>query len=674
MLSNKYRPKKFADLIGQEILVETIKNAISLNRIANAFLLTGSHGIGKTSAARLIAMLINCEKQSQENCGKCESCIAIEKSCHPDILEIDAASHTGVDDVREIIDNACYLPVSAKYRVYIIDEVHMLSGSAFNALLKLLEEPPEHIKFIFATTEKKKLPLTIISRCQHFALKRLSIDILTQHLSDILLKENVTAEHDALKMIANFANGSARDALSLLDQVIAYSQSSETITLDNVKKIFGVSDKMHLLNILKNLLGGRLQESLLLFKELYDAGNEPTLALQNLLEILHLLIRLKLDSDYESFEYSANAIKEANLLASSVSLEFLNRAWQVLAKGSAEMVFTSNYYMTAEILLIRISCLSNLPSPAEAVRNIELQPLSSYEFEDVNDKKFCENLGKTSTNSTELNSTNTNNKTSTNSTELNSTNTNNKTSTNSTELNSTNTNNKTSTNSTELNSTNTNNKTSTNSTELNSTNTNNKTSTNSTELNSTNTNNKTSTNSTELNSTNTNNKTSTNSTELNSTNTNNKTSTNSTELNSTNTNNKTSTNSTELNSTQFSLSEKDISAKDIYDISNVKRFDDLILLCKRQDQVILSCYLKSNVRMLNFTEGFVELLATDVAAGDYINKNLAKYLQNWTKKQWKILVKYDINSSESEFLLKFNVIRNIIELFNCSVHEIILVK
>lgn len=554
MLANKYRPKKFADLIGQEILVETIRNSIALDRVANAFLLTGSHGIGKTSSARIIAMAINCKDYVQEPCGECESCVAIKKSCHPDILEIDAASHTGVDEIREIIDNACYLPVSARYRVYIIDEVHMLSNSAFNALLKLLEEPPEHIKFIFATTEKKKIPLTIISRCQNFFLKRLTIESLSQHLLNILVKENVQAEQNALRMVASFSGGSVRDALSLLDQVISYSQRSCAITAEEVKEIFGISDKTQLLDILENLLAGKADRALSLFKKLYESGNEPVLALQHILELLHLLIKLKVNSYYESVEYSEDLIKRANALVPSLSLEFLNRAWQVLARGIAEINLTSNYYMAAEILLIRLSCLSSLPSPAEVIKSFQQNSIASAEseagLEEIHDnpgsvrgaqeKNFSRSAAVI--------------------------------------------------------------------------------------------------------------------------------------------NNNVLISSKERTKSKKDKERIDYPVTSINNSSSFNGFDELISLCKEKNQMILSCYLRSNAKLINFTEGSIELLVSDAVAADYIKSTLAQCLKNWTKKHWKVLVRCSVNDlnsdsdADSKFLLKFDIMRSIIDLFDCSVHDINLVN
>ncbi|GFZ85423.1 DNA polymerase III subunit gamma/tau [Rickettsiales bacterium] len=544
MLANKYRPRKFADLIGQEILVETIKSAISLDRVANAFLLTGSHGIGKTSSARIIAMAINCQNYAQEPCGECESCTAIKKSCHPDVLEIDAASHTGVDEIREIIDNACYLPVSARYRVYIIDEVHMLSNSAFNALLKLLEEPPAHIKFIFATTEKKKVPLTVISRCQNFALKRLTAESLSQHLLSILVKENVQAEQNAAKMVASFAGGSVRDALSLLDQVISYSQRSHAITAEEVKEIFGISDKTQLFDIMESLLAGRTEQALSLFKNLYESGDDPVLALQHILELLHLLIRLRLSANYESVEYSENLIKRATTLAPLLSLEFLNRAWQVLARGVAEINLTTNYYMAAEILLIRLSCLSSLPSPAEVIKNLQQNsptPAKSEKKYDGPGSIKSPQEQNFSRSTTVIN------------------------------------------------------------------------------------------------------------------------------------------NDLSASSKAGAESKKDRECIDDPATSinsfSFNSFDGLISLCKEKNQMILSCYLRSNAKLINFREGFVELLADDAVAEDYIKSTLAKCLKKWTKKHWEVSVRRNVDDSnaDSRFLLKFDIVRTIIDLFDCSVHDINLV-
>ena len=283
----KYRPRKFSDLIGQELIVQTIKNAIKLKRIANAYLLTGVRGVGKTTSARIIAMSLNCQtidvdKESfQEPCGECENCISISESRSVDVLEMDAASRTGISDIRELIEGVQYAPISSKYKIYIIDEVHMLSTAAFNGLLKTLEEPPPHVKFIFATTEVRKIPTTILSRCQRYDLKRVEPGSLSKYLNEICSKENISIDEGALKILFRAADGSVRDALSLLDQSIAYSEGN--VSEDLVKEMIGLNDPTQILDLLKLIIEGRTEDSLKKINELYDHGADPILLLKDLL-------------------------------------------------------------------------------------------------------------------------------------------------------------------------------------------------------------------------------------------------------------------------------------------------------------------------------------------------------------------------------------------------------
>lgn len=298
VLARKYRPQNFEDLLGQDALVQTLTNAIQNNRLHHAYILTGIRGVGKTTTARLIARALNCTGADGKGgptihpCGVCDNCKAIAAGRHMDVMELDAASHTGVDDIRELLDSARYAPTNARYKVYIIDEVHMLSKGAFNALLKTLEEPPAHVKFIFATTEIRKVPVTILSRCQRFDLQRLSVETLTQLFTKILANENITAETEALDIIAKAADGSARDGLSLLDQAIVLSNGN--INTDVVKKMLGLADRSQTLTLFENLVNGNMEAVLKDISEQYTNGATPMIVLQDLINITHDLAKVKI--------------------------------------------------------------------------------------------------------------------------------------------------------------------------------------------------------------------------------------------------------------------------------------------------------------------------------------------------------------------------------------------
>src|SRR5215469_4547948 len=295
VLARKYRPSDFTGLIGQDALVKTLSNAFATGRIAHAFMLTGVRGVGKTTTARIIARALNCigpdGKRSEPTihpCGVCEPCISISESRNVDVQEMDAASRTGIDDIREIIEGVRYAPVAARYKVYIIDEVHMLSKQAFNGLLKTLEEPPPHVKFVFATTEVRKVPVTVLSRCQRFDLRRIETDELVAHLSAIAKKEDVAVEQAALALIARAAEGSARDALSLLDQAIAHGESAK-IDAAMVREMLGLADRGRVLDLFEKTMSGRIAAALDELKELHDRGADPLAVVQDLLEIVHFL-------------------------------------------------------------------------------------------------------------------------------------------------------------------------------------------------------------------------------------------------------------------------------------------------------------------------------------------------------------------------------------------------
>ncbi len=375
VLARKYRPSSFAHLRGQEFLVTTIVNAIKLNRVAHTFLLTGIRGGGKTTTARIIAKTLNCTSPIIDEklvipCGACPNCLAASADKHPDIIELDAASRTGVNDIREIIENTHYLPLLGKYKIYIIDEVHMLSTSAFNALLKTLEEPPAHVKFIFATTELRKIPITILSRCQRFELRRLNLKQLVAHLTDILDQENITADIDALQLIAAHAEGSVRDSLSLLDLVIANANNSQ-ITKEQVKNLLGYSDNTQIIALLEAIIAGDSKIALNAIKEFYYNGKDLLNSLQQLMELIHNISKIKLNPDEIALEYSQAELEQLAKLAEQSSIITLTILWQMLLKGISEIQMANNQLMAAEMIVIRLCYLSNIPTPAALIEKIE---------------------------------------------------------------------------------------------------------------------------------------------------------------------------------------------------------------------------------------------------------------------------------------------------------------
>jgi DNA polymerase-3 subunit gamma/tau len=377
VLARKYRPQDFTGLIGQEALVRTLKNAFAMGRIAHAFMLTGVRGVGKTTTARIIARALNCIGPDGKNtaptihpCGVCEPCVAIAESRHVDVQEMDAASRTGIDDVREIIEGVRYAPASARYKVYIIDEVHMLSKQAFNGLLKTLEEPPPHVKFIFATTEIRKVPVTVLSRCQRFDLRRIETDELVRHLETIAKSENVNIETPALASIARAAEGSVRDALSLLDQAIAHGDGG-AITADGVREMLGLVDRARVLDLFEKVLGGRVAEALNDLAALYDRGADPLAVMQDLLEITHFLTRIKVAPGAEGFfdGGSGEAVRAAEM-AAKLTVPSLTRAWQILLKGLFEVRDATRPIAAAEMALIRLAYAADLPPTDKLVREL----------------------------------------------------------------------------------------------------------------------------------------------------------------------------------------------------------------------------------------------------------------------------------------------------------------
>ncbi|MGD0190863.1 MAG: DNA polymerase III subunit gamma/tau [Rhizomicrobium sp.] len=381
VLARKYRPQDFTGLIGQEALVRTLKNAFATGRIAHAFMLTGVRGVGKTTTARIIARALNCigpdgtrKEPTISPCGVCDPCIAIAESRHVDVQEMDAASRTGIDDVREIIEGVRYAPASARYKVYIIDEVHMLSKQAFNGLLKTLEEPPPHVKFVFATTEIRKVPVTVLSRCQRFDLRRIETPELVEHLSSIATQENVSIEPAALALLARAAEGSVRDALSLLDQAIAHEEGT-TIAADSVRSMLGLADRGRVLDLFERVLGGRIAEALTDLSELYDRGADPLVIMQDLLETTHFLTRVKVAPGAEGFfDGGSGEAKRAGEMAAKLSVPTLTRTWQMLLKGLFEVRDATRPIAAAEMALIRLAYAADLPPTEKLVRELLDQP------------------------------------------------------------------------------------------------------------------------------------------------------------------------------------------------------------------------------------------------------------------------------------------------------------
>ena len=381
VLARKYRPTTFSGLIGQDVLVRTLTNAFQSGRLAHAFILTGVRGVGKTTTARIVARALNCigpngdGDPTTEPCGVCTHCTSIAEDRHVDVLEMDAASRTGVDDIRELIEGVRYRPTSARYKVYIIDEVHMLSKNAFNALLKTLEEPPEHVKFIFATTEIRKVPITVLSRCQRFDLNRVDIDELSGHFTNIVTKEGAAISETALHLIARASDGSVRDGLSLLDQAI--SQAEGEITEPQVREMLGLADRAQTFELLEAVLSGAISAALTQLDHQYKEGADPVALFEDLLEITHFLTRIKVVPGTEDRpgvpEIERTRGKE---MASKLSMASLARSWQILLKGLGEVRVAPSPKQAAEMVLVRLAYTSELPTPDETIRKLsEGQPL-----------------------------------------------------------------------------------------------------------------------------------------------------------------------------------------------------------------------------------------------------------------------------------------------------------
>jgi DNA polymerase-3 subunit gamma/tau len=389
VLARKYRPQNFEDLMGQEIMVQTLRNAFKTNRIAHAYILTGVRGIGKTTTARLLARSLNYETETtnEPNIDMLElgkHCLEIMESRHIDVIEMDAASRTGIADIREIIDSVNYSPSSARYKIYIIDEVHMLSKAAFNGLLKTLEEPPPHVKFIFATTEVQKIPLTILSRCQRFDLKRFDHDMIKLLINKVCEKEMVSIEDPIIDLIAKASGGSARDSLSLLDQAMALS-NDDNISEEKIRQMLGLSDQSRIIDLYEFISNTEIEKALLEVKDQVDIGIDPVNLIESLGDLIHELTRLKVtDSKDDNLSLGPEGFNRIKLLKDKTSVKHLSRYWQMILKASSEIKNFSKPLAALEMAIIRMSYISDLPTPDEIIKKIEEGNVESSEKKSPN--------------------------------------------------------------------------------------------------------------------------------------------------------------------------------------------------------------------------------------------------------------------------------------------------
>jgi len=389
VLARKYRPQNFEDLMGQEIMVQTLKNAFKTNRIAHAYILTGVRGIGKTTTARLLARSLNYETEAinEPNIDMSElgkHCLEIMESRHIDVIEMDAASRTGIADIREIIDSVNYSPSSARYKIYIIDEVHMLSKAAFNGLLKTLEEPPSHVKFIFATTEVQKIPLTILSRCQRFDLKRFDHDMIKLLINKVCKKEMVSIEDPIIDLIAKASGGSARDSLSLLDQAMALSNDGN-ISEEKIRQMLGLSDQSRIIDLYEFISNTEIEKALLEVKDQVDIGIDPVNLIESLGDLIHELTRLKVtDSNDDNLSLGPEGFSRIKSLKDKISVKHLSRYWQMILKASSEIKNFSKSLAALEMAIIRMSYISDLPTPDEIIKKIEENKTESSEKKSPN--------------------------------------------------------------------------------------------------------------------------------------------------------------------------------------------------------------------------------------------------------------------------------------------------
>ncbi|MDC0961074.1 DNA polymerase III subunit gamma/tau [Candidatus Pelagibacter sp.] len=394
VLALKYRPKTFDDLIGQEVVAETITNSIKADKIPNAYLFTGIRGIGKTTTARIVAKGLNCLNGIENLCKEdlCDNCKSIADSSHIDVLEMDAASKTGVDDVRDLIEFSRYGPTSAKYKIFIIDEVHMLSKQAFNALLKTLEEPPEYLKFIFATTEIKKIPITVVSRCQRFDLSRIKSSELFEFIKNIKQKENGNASDEALKLIVKISEGSVRDALSLLDRALLSLDEKTELDLNTAQKIFGYFDKSQLINLFELILKGEEEKVINIYRKIYDQGVEPKVFINDFLEILYYFKNINsLSLESTNFSLNDDEFSKIKELSNQVDSEVLILFWQFAISSLEELDVVSNQHLSIEMFLIRLMHLSSI----KLNKNTDLEQsndnLDNQTANKENEQKFEDN-------------------------------------------------------------------------------------------------------------------------------------------------------------------------------------------------------------------------------------------------------------------------------------------
>ena len=393
VLALKYRPKTFSDLIGQDIMAETIINSIKMDKVPNAYLFSGIRGVGKTTTARIVAKSLNCNNGIENLCQNemCEHCSAISNSNHMDVLEMDAASKTGIDDVRDLIEFSKYGPSTAKFKIFIIDEVHMLSKQAFNGLLKTLEEPPSYLKFIFATTEMRKIPITVVSRCQRFDLTRIKSDLLLDFLKKVSLLEKGKISENALKFFVHLSEGSVRDGLSLLDRaLITQKIEQKELSLDTAQKIFGSFNKSHLIELMKLIFQGKEEQAILKFRDISDLGIDPKIFLNDFLEILYFMKNIKVFGKSEIFfSLSDNQMKEIEQLSNQVDVETLIMFWQFTIKSLEELNIVSNQNLSIEMFLIRLIHLKKIPKLEELLKNMETSQdkASSNEIETLSNIK-----------------------------------------------------------------------------------------------------------------------------------------------------------------------------------------------------------------------------------------------------------------------------------------------
>ena len=394
VLALKYRPQTFDDLIGQEVVAETITNSIKADKIPNAYLFTGIRGIGKTTTARIVAKALNCSNGIEKICREnfCENCQSIINSSHIDVLEMDAASKTGVDDVRDLIEFSRYGPTSAKYKIFIIDEVHMLSKQAFNALLKTLEEPPEYLKFIFATTEIKKIPITVVSRCQRFDLSRIKSSELFEFIKKIKDKENGKVTDDALRLIVKISEGSVRDALSLLDRALLSLDENRELDLNSAQKIFGYFDKSQLIDLFELILKGEETKVINIYRKIYDQGVEPKVFINDFLELLYYFKNINsLTLESTNFSLNDEEFSKIKSISNKVESDVLVLFWQFAISSLEELDVVSNQHLSIEMFLIRLMHLQSVKSQKKIEPEIEKKAINEIE-ENISSNKIIDQI------------------------------------------------------------------------------------------------------------------------------------------------------------------------------------------------------------------------------------------------------------------------------------------